>query len=410
MVENKPQIQVKPSQLCMYDVGVQPAGCVRRVDRLETTHVVVGFEGFNLPLFENAGDQIASDKTDNRVVAILTQGTKDVDNVVWRGYSTDMGEKADIKAESFITENLRVSKGRQLGKLIIYGYSMGGDTAVELCKRLQGHYTVDLLITVDTATAFDLGVDRVIPENVRKNLNYMAMLTIHDKERHGAENKAENKATTIVDNIPYPNDSHATIYKTTKIDAINEIRAALRSKKLSTVAEPIHLYFDGAMLKVISKNNGLPIMELPAISGLPAHAPHLLDLIKEGRKDLDENVDYRAPEYQNVKDAGPIPEGTYSLMLTATMNYDKSASGGDGAGWGDGGWRLQESFWGKLDNIVGGRQRFFLHHDGGNPGTAGCIGLKNSPDLSQLRKRLILTFNNGDKDDVVVIVKYPTAK
>jgi len=83
------------------------------------------------------------------------------------------------------------------------------------------------------------------------------------------------------------------------------------------------------------------------------------------------DVNYADPSQTHVGFAGPIPEGSYRLPLTEGMTFDKTGAA-DGAGWGEGGWRLEKTVWGKLTQE---RSGFYLHEDGGNPGTAGCVGL-----------------------------------
>ncbi|MEZ5059812.1 MAG: RHS repeat-associated core domain-containing protein [Saprospiraceae bacterium] len=59
-------------------------------------------------------------------------------------------------------------------KVIVYGYSYGGDAAVELTLKLQeAGISVDLLITVDAADGPMMGMttNREIPNNVSSNLN-----------------------------------------------------------------------------------------------------------------------------------------------------------------------------------------------------------------------------------------------
>ena len=164
------------------------------------------------------------------------------------------------------------------------------------------------------------------------------------------------------------------------------------------------MIFDGKKLSIYSVNNDRVIASYTAISGLPANAPHLKELIGEGRKDLDSSTDYTFPKYQNVKDAGPIQEDNYTLILKANMPYDKSQSAGDGAGWGEGGWILTEHFMAKVGNLFGGRFGFFLHHDGGNRGTSGCIGLKMAEDMKQLKNMLIKAQAQGQKSVLIEVV------
>jgi hypothetical protein len=95
---------------------------------------------------------------------------------------------------------------------------------------------------------------------------------------------------------------------------------------------------------------------------------------------LDVNTDYRLAEHQNVKDAGPIQEDSYTLGLKVGMAYDRTSA--NGAGWGVGGWLLTEHFMAKLGNVFGGRFGFYLHNDGDPPGTSGCIGVKSALDMA----------------------------
>jgi len=76
-----------------------------------------------------------------------------------------------------------------------------------------------------------------------------------------------------------------------------------------------------------------------------------------------------------------------------------------GKGWGVGGWLLKESFLGRLDDFFGGRSGFFLHHDGGNPGTAGCIGVKRGKNLMNIRGILQDAYAEGQRE-VEVLIDY----
>jgi RHS repeat-associated protein len=87
--------------------------------------------------------------------------------VITPGWSS---ESSIINAISFIQENY--SKGE---KIILYGYSWGGDFAVELAKVLDKlDIKVDLLVTVDATDGplQNVTVDNTIPENVKTAINY----------------------------------------------------------------------------------------------------------------------------------------------------------------------------------------------------------------------------------------------
>jgi LysM repeat protein len=166
----------------------------------------------------------------------------------------------------------------------------------------------------------------------------------------------------------------------------------------------VKMKFDGKALSILSYKTDRLVLEVPAISGLPAKSKRLSDLIhKEKRTDLDINKDYTGAASQDVKDAGPIPEDDYSLTLTKTMSFQKTPA--DGAGWGVGGWRLNEDFSGRWDNLFGGRSGFFLHHDGGQRGTSGCIGVQSGTHLEKIKKILIEAHKNG-QESVNVEVDY----
>lgn len=179
----------------------------------------------------------------------------------------------------------------------------------------------------------------------------------------------------------------------------NSTKPPIKTNKISKME------FDGKHLIVYSDDKNRIIATYSAMSGLPPKAPHLQELINEGRDDLDINTDYTKPKYQDVKDVGPIQEDSYTLQLKKNMPFDKSATAGDGAGWGEGGWLLTENTVAKLGNLFGGRFGFFIHHDGGNRGTSGCIGLKYGHKIQAL-KILLLKAQIEGQTEVDVIVKY----
>lgn len=140
--------------------------------------------------------------------------------------------KGDIM--SYISDNYDASSGE---KLIITGYSWGGDTSVEVAEMLKEQgINVDLLITVDAAKgplSSDLGdwVDREIPDNVNEATNYY-----QDKpskvRSHGDEATAADPSKTSVMNIKVTTEgtTHSNIDEHTKPLVIDEIKAKVERR------------------------------------------------------------------------------------------------------------------------------------------------------------------------------------
>ncbi len=109
--------------------------------------------------------------------------------------------------------------------ILLVGHSFGGDTAVEIANELNsienGFRSIDLLDTLDSV-GFD---NDLIPQNVRKNLNFVAngpYTLIND-----GPNIAANYKRTDVDNF-LRLEQHADLDDSTEIqieilDAINEL-------------------------------------------------------------------------------------------------------------------------------------------------------------------------------------------
>ncbi len=87
-----------------------------------------------------------------------------------------------------------------MDKVIIYGYSRGGDCAVELATALDAlDIPVELLITVDAAFGWagPAVVDREIPDNVRRNINQYQTNHSRIGSRGDSNTAADAGATTI---------------------------------------------------------------------------------------------------------------------------------------------------------------------------------------------------------------------
>ena len=145
--------------------------------------------------------------------------------------------------------------------------------------------------------------------------------------------------------------------------------------------------FDGK--KFTLYENDKPIMSWDAVSG------------KDG---------YRSPEYQNLKDTGPIPEGTYvarqselqrMLPIDWVVGWSRLLSEDLG-----GKWPGSEYSWGSSrvwlepskETNTYGRDDFSIH-GGWVPGSAGCIDLTSNMD------NFVALFDYIE-NDLIIRVKY----
>lgn len=157
-------------------------------------HVAVGFEGWNAPWEQEGGKEIPMTKKSSTVVRIMSsvknRFKRKGESTKTKAYATDTDDDVKVMALDFIKKNVTKSAG----KIIIYGYSWGGDTAVELAQDLQAHsYIVDLLVTVDAAIGpASRWTDRKIPQNVLRNLNYYTTTPKSTVFSQGGSNSAEN--------------------------------------------------------------------------------------------------------------------------------------------------------------------------------------------------------------------------
>lgn len=150
-------------------------------------------------------------------------------------FASDAFDKVKGDVMSFINENYDAESGE---KLIISGYSWGGDTSVEIAEALkEAGVSVDLLITVDAAkgprSGGDIGdgVDRVIPDNVKEATNYY-----QDKpssiRSHGAEATAADPTKTSVMNVKVTTSGteHGNIDEQTRPIVVDEIKAKVENR------------------------------------------------------------------------------------------------------------------------------------------------------------------------------------
>jgi pimeloyl-ACP methyl ester carboxylesterase len=195
---------------------------------LENRHVVVFFQGWNAPWQETGGKTIPADQVTTiaairrDVVSGYNAIQKQGDTLATEAYATDTDDDVKILAREFVKSNRRGN-----GKVIIYGYSWGGDTAVELAKDLNDDgVSVDLLITIDAALGIFNGPavrDRTIPENVEENRNHYTKTPNSMVGSRGLPNWAKNPTKTTVDNIAHKGPSHGEMDEVTKADSVSRI-------------------------------------------------------------------------------------------------------------------------------------------------------------------------------------------
>lgn len=143
--------------------------------------------------------------------------------------------------------------------------------------------------------------------------------------------------------------------------------------------------FDGSTVTL----HGTGGMSTAARSGLlPSH------------RNNTEGLDYTQPQYQDVPNKGPLPEGSYYINPSEVDNNPPSSA------WGRRRVRLHESLgtraWrSATTERTGG---FYLHGDGGNDGTAGCIGVINLSKNVEVHRKV-----EANSARIPVTVNYPAA-
>lgn len=187
----------------------------------DISHVLLGFQGWNDPWDDNAGQKLGP--TDPSTLAKLFRAVeKDYrqksagsgPKLAAAAYATDTWDEVKSSAIAFVKAHIPSPKKQERGaKLVIYGYSWGGDTAVELCRDLKkSNYTIDLLVTVDAALGPFSGHmvvrDMIIPTNVVRNVNYIAKNPKSGALSRGVKHYPVNKEKTKVENKVIKGVSH----------------------------------------------------------------------------------------------------------------------------------------------------------------------------------------------------------
>ncbi|MCG8474747.1 MAG: RHS repeat-associated core domain-containing protein, partial [Cytophagales bacterium] len=127
--------------------------------------------------------------------------------------------------------------------IIVYGYSRGGDAAVDLTDELDDqNREVDLLFTVDAAygplsvVPMVSPIDRTIPENVEVNINYYQTEPSRIRSRGDANTPSERG--TDVYNIEVEDTSHGAIDEDVQQRVIGHAESFLDADNANTTWTP----------------------------------------------------------------------------------------------------------------------------------------------------------------------------
>jgi RHS repeat-associated protein len=149
---------------------------------------------------------------------------QDVDiKAYWSSAGILRGKDELSAAIDFITSNLESEDE----KVYIYGYSQGGENAIELSEMLgQKGINVYNLTTVDAYNAHPVeGTRTEIPSNVKYNYNYYQLMP-DELGAHGNKNTGSNK--TKVRNKYYINVEHKDMDRATSEDVQRNIRNTIK--------------------------------------------------------------------------------------------------------------------------------------------------------------------------------------
>jgi hypothetical protein len=172
---------------------------------------------------------------------------------------------------SVITSALRIldTGSPEPTRLILYGYSRGGDSVVDLAQALQyRRMRVDLIFTIDAAfgplsVSYLSPVDRVIPGNVDVNLNYfqstagspsdddaMPDLPTSTRDRadivgsRGAPNRAASRGTRVY-NVEVFGTRHTAMDDYTEQAVVLQLQSFLRCGRNGHAWSPLPLLTAG---------------------------------------------------------------------------------------------------------------------------------------------------------------------
>jgi RHS repeat-associated protein len=177
----------------------------------------------------------------------------------------------------------------------------------------------------------------------------------------GTVEKGDN-LTKITKQINDKFDTKLTINEIAGANGIKDANKIQIGDKIALPGENVELNFDLENLTLTDSKYSLEIQSWTATSG------------REG---------YQSSEYQNVKDKGPLPEGSYTVDPARTQEWKNNSTFQKAiAQVGRGAWRGGTKSWGEYRTWITpmegtntyGRSGFSIH-GGTIPGSAGCIDL-----------------------------------
>lgn len=191
----------------------------------EKPYLILLFGGANLFSTGKVSDTIETLKTE------LTEYINDNDfDVIVESFNTELNPNAIINSIKFISNNY------QNHKIIIYGYSLGGYMAVQVCKLIKTkNIIIETLFTIDAATGIAGDINSVndilkIPDNVLVNINYyQTEKNVLDSRGYPHKKEKGNTKTSII-NINYDRykskkkfGAHGSMDEDTKDKVLNKI-------------------------------------------------------------------------------------------------------------------------------------------------------------------------------------------
>mgnify|MGYP006873466681 CR=1 FL=1 len=169
--------------------------------------------------FEGGGKTTTPEKSGG--AGVIYNDTKKFAENTGKGFAGTIIAPGVNTDNSVKTANDFIKNNYEEGDLVVvYGYSFGGDAAVELSKSLgeQGK-SVNLLVTIDASDGpGNLTTDTDIPSNVNTNLNLYQNKPATKTRANGEPNTADdpNKTNVINRNVSDSNTTHGNIQEKNK--------------------------------------------------------------------------------------------------------------------------------------------------------------------------------------------------